>query len=232
MAKPKRGDLLELVVDDLAFGGEGVGRADGYVVFVRGGLPGDRLRVRMLESRSRFGRAVIDAVLVPSPERVDAPCAYFGHCGGCRLQHLSYPAQLAFKEKQVRDCLTRIGGLGPFELRPILAAPDVYGYRNKMEFTVVRGSGDRPAIGLHQADRYDVVLDIERCLLQSETMNELLDELRVQAGARRLPVYDQNSGEGLLRFATVREGRRTAGAMVNIVAAAPDVEALTPLARR
>src|SRR5687767_1141877 len=106
MAKPKRGDMLELVVDDLAFGGDGVGRADGYVVFVRGGLVGDRLRVRITEARARFGRGVIDAVLVPSPDRVEAPCPYFGRCGGCRLQHLAYPAQLAFKEKQVRDCLT------------------------------------------------------------------------------------------------------------------------------
>jgi len=170
MAKPKRGDLLELVVDDLAFGGEGVGRADGYVVFVRGGLPGDRLRVRVTEARGRFGRGVIDTVLSPSPDRVEAPCPYFGSCGGCRLQHLAYPAQLAFKEKQVRDCLTRLGGLTPFELRPIVAAPAPYGYRNKMEFTI---AGPGPVIGLHQAERYDVVLDIERCLLQSDTMNAL-----------------------------------------------------------
>ena len=142
MAKPKRGDTIELVVDDLAFGGEGVGRADGYVVFVRGGLPGDRLRVRLLESRPRYGRAIIEAVLTPSPDRVEAPCPYFGRCGGCRLQHLAYPAQLAFKERQVRECLTRLGGLGPFDLRPIIPAPEPYGYRNKMEFTV---AGPGPA---------------------------------------------------------------------------------------
>jgi 23S rRNA (uracil1939-C5)-methyltransferase len=232
MAKPRRGDVLELTIDDLAFGGEGVGRVQGYVVFVRGGVPGDRVRVRMVEARSRFGRAVIESLESRAADRVDAPCPYFGRCGGCRLQHFAYPAQLAFKEKQVRDCLERIGGLGAFELRPILPAPDPYGYRNKMEFTVVREPGEGVAIGLHQADRYDVVLDIERCLLQSDTMNALLDELRVQARARKLAVYDQDSGAGLLRFATVREGRRTGEAMVNIVAAAPDVEALGPVAER
>src|SRR6266542_1666264 len=233
MAKPRRGDVLDLTIDDLAFGGEGVGRVEGYVIFVRGVVPGDRVRVRVVEARSRFGRAVIESLEMSSPARVEAPCAYFGRCGGCRLQHVSYTAQLAFKEKQVRDCLERIGGLGAFELRPILAAPDAYGYRNKMEFTVVRsGDGGSPAIGLHQADRYDVVLDIERCLLQSETMNVLLDELRAQARARELSVYDQDSGEGLLRFATLREGRRTGEAMVNIVAAAPDLVALGPVAER
>jgi 23S rRNA (uracil1939-C5)-methyltransferase len=228
MAKPRRGDTLELTIDDLAFGGEGVGRADGYVVFVRGGLPGDRARVKIVEARSRFGRAAIESVESPSPDRVEAPCPYFGRCGGCRLQHLSYPAQLAFKTKQVRDCLERIGGLGAFELRPILAAPEPYGYRNKMEFTVAPG----PAIGLHQADRYDVVLDIERCLLQSDTMNALLEELHRETRARALSVYDQASGEGLLRFVSLREGRRTGEAMVNIVASTPDVEALGPVAER
>ncbi len=215
-----------LAIDDLAFGGEGVGRVDGYVVFVRGGVPGDRVRVKLVEVRSRFGRAVIESVETPSPDRVEAPCPYFGRCGGCRLQHLSYPAQLAFKAKQVRDCLERIGGLGEFAMRPILAAPDQYGYRNKMEFTVAPG----PLIGLHQADRYDVVLDIERCLLQSDTMNRLLGELRQEARARALSVYDQASGEGLLRFVSLREGRRTGEAMVNIVATTPDIEALGPLA--
>src|SRR5256885_8815937 len=121
MAKPKRGDLLELVVDDLAFGGEGVGRADGYVVFVRGGLPGDRLRVRMLESRSRFGRAVIDAVLVPSPERVEAPCPYFGRCGGGRRQHPAEPAQPAVEEKQGGGRPERDGGGAPPPPRALLA---------------------------------------------------------------------------------------------------------------
>ena len=91
--------------------------------------------------------------MTASPDRVDAPCPYFGRCGGCRLQHLAYPAQLAFKAKQVHDCLTRLGGLPPFELRPIVPAPEPYGYRNKMEFTVVEPG---PAVGLHAAERYDV----------------------------------------------------------------------------
>ena len=227
MAKPRRGETLELAIDDLAFGGEGVGRVDGYVVFVRGGLPGDRLTVRLTEARGRFGRAAIEEVLVASPDRVAAPCPYFGQCGGCRLQHLAYPAQLAFKEKQVRDCLNRLGGVGDFELRPILPAAEPYGYRNKMEFTI---AGDPPALGLHVFERYDIVLDIERCLLQSDTMNTLLDEFRRQVRERALSVWDPRSERGLLRFVMMREGRNTGEAMVNVVAAAPDVETLMPVA--
>src|SRR5258708_5485234 len=223
MANPRRGDTLELAIEDLAFGGEGVGRADGYVIFVRGGLPGDGLRVRVVEARGRFGRGTIDEVLVGCRDRGEPPCAYFGRCGGCRLRHLAYSAQLAFKEKQVRDCRQRLGGLGDFELRPILPAPEPYGYRNKMEFTVANAP---PAVGLHAAERYDVVLDIERCLLQSESMNALLDEFRRQVHERALSVYDPETERGLLRFVMMREGRRTSEAMVNVVGAAPDVETL------
>jgi 23S rRNA (uracil1939-C5)-methyltransferase len=231
MSKPRRGETLDVTIDDLAFGGEGVGRLDGYVLFVRGGVPGDRLRVRITETRARYGRGVVESVVGPSPHRVAAPCPYFGRCGGCRLQHLAYDAQLAFKEKQVRDCLERLGDVSGFELRPILAAPEAYGYRNKMEFTVA-GRAEAPVIGLHEADRYDAVLDIERCLLQSETMNRLLGEVRRETRARGLSVYDQESGQGLLRFVTLREGRRTGDAMVNLVASSPDVERLGPLAER
>src|SRR5258708_11224485 len=175
MANPRRGDTLELAIEDLAFGGEGVGRADGYVIFVRGGLPGDGLRVRVVEARGRFGRGTIDEVLVASPDRVEPPCPYFGRCGGCRLQHLAYAAQLAFKEKQVRDCLQRLGGLGDFDLRPILPAPEPYGYRNKMEFTVANAP---PAVRSHSPDRYDALLENSRFLQQSEYMKALFDPFR------------------------------------------------------
>jgi 23S rRNA (uracil1939-C5)-methyltransferase len=114
-------------------------------------------------------------------------------------------------------------------LRPIVAAPEPYGYRNKMEFTIAEPG---PVLGLHAAERYDVVLDIERCLLQSDTMNALLDEFRREVRSRGLSVWDPKSERGLLRFLTVREGRGTGQAMVNIVASAPDIEALAPVAER
>jgi 23S rRNA (uracil1939-C5)-methyltransferase len=243
MARPKRGEILSLTIDDLAFGGEGVGRADGYVVFVPGGLPGDRLRVRLVQVRSRFGRGAIEAIEEPSPQRVEAPCPYFGRCGGCRLQHVAYPAQLAYKSKQVADALERLGGLRDVELRPIIGARETFGYRNKMEFTVARAPrgtpgampGDMPQdmiVGLHEADRYDAVLDIERCLLQSDKMNALLTEARAFFAERGLSVYEQDSGEGLLRFLMLREGQHTGELMTNVVTSAPAVSELAPLAER
>jgi 23S rRNA (uracil1939-C5)-methyltransferase len=245
MARPKRGEILSLTIDDLAFGGEGVGRADGYVVFVPGGLPGDRLRVRLMQVRSRFGRGAIESVEEPSPQRVEAPCPYFGRCGGCRLQHVVYGAQLAFKSKQVADALQRLGGLHGVELRPIIGADETFGYRNKMEFTVARPRGPAPhrgplpsgeresiVVGLHEADRYDSVLDIERCLLQSDRMNALLTEARAFFAERGLTVYEQDTGEGLLRFLMLREGKHTGELMTNVVTSAPAVSELAPLAER
>ena len=238
MTRPRRGDTVSLTIDDLAFGGEGVGRADGYVVFVPGGVPGDKVRVRLDQARSRFGRGVIEAVEEPSPHRVTAPCPYFGRCGGCRLQHVDYAAQLGFKTKQVADVLERLGDVTGFELRPIIGAPEIYGYRNKMEFTVTRstrtGSGTEGAIviGLHETARYDSVLDIDRCLLQSNGMNALLHETRRFTVDEKLSAYDQQSGEGLLRFLMLREGRRTGEVMANVVTSAPAVSELTPLAER
>jgi 23S rRNA (uracil1939-C5)-methyltransferase len=242
MARPKRGEILSLTIDDLAYGGEGVGRADGYVVFVPGGLPGDRLQVRLVQARSRFGRGAIEAVIEPSPQRVEAPCPYFGRCGGCRLQHVAYPAQLAYKTKQVADALERLGGLRDVPLRPIIGAEEIFGYRNKMEFTVARprrGAGTEAdsargglVVGLHETERYDAVLDIDRCLLQSDRMNALLAEARAFFVDRGLTVYEQDTGEGLLRFQMLREGRHTGELMTNVVTSAPAVSELAPLVAR
>jgi 23S rRNA (uracil1939-C5)-methyltransferase len=234
MAHARRGDLLTVDVTDLAFGGEGVARAGGYVVFVPGGVPGDRLDVRLREVRPRFARGQIEQIHTASGLRTAPPCPYFGRCGGCRLQHVTYEAQLEFKARQVAECLARLGGLGPagtVPLAPIIPAPETYGYRNKMEFTFGEADG-RPVVGLHEAERYDVVLDIERCLLQSETMNEVLAEVRAFVRERAVSVYRQERADGLLRFLMLREGRATGEAMVNLVTASPDVPLAQALADR
>jgi 23S rRNA (uracil1939-C5)-methyltransferase len=234
MGRPRRGDVLTVDVTDLAFGGEGVARVGGYVVFVPGGLPGDRLDVRLVQVRPRFARGQLERIAAPSALRTEPPCPYFGRCGGCRLQHLRYEAQLEFKQRQVAETLARLGGLGPAEtlpLRPIVGAPAVFGYRNKMEFTVAEAGG-QAVVGLHEAERYDVILDIERCLLQSDLLNAVLAEVRAFVRERGWSVYRPETEEGLLRFLMLREGHATGEAMVNVVTASPDVETARALAER
>jgi 23S rRNA (uracil1939-C5)-methyltransferase len=234
MAQARRGDLLSVEVSDLAFGGEGVARSGGYVVFVPGSVPGDRVEVRLTEARPRYARGQIERIVEPSPDRVEPPCPYVGRCGGCRLQHIRYDAQLAFKARQVADCLTRLGGFGPAEslpIRPIVGADQIFGYRNKMEFTFAE-SPTGPVVGLHAAERYDVILDIDRCLLQSDRMNELLGEVRAFVRETGWSVYRQATEAGSLRFLMLREGQGTGERMVNVVTAVPDVAQAQALAER
>jgi 23S rRNA (uracil1939-C5)-methyltransferase len=234
MAQARRGDLLTVDVTDLAFGGEGVARVGGYVVFVPGGVPGDRLEVRLTQVRPRFARGGIERVVTPSDLRVEPPCPYVGRCGGCRLQHVRYEAQLAFKQRQVAECLARLGGLGPAEaipVAPIIGAPSAFGYRNKMEFTFAEADG-RAIVGLHEAERFDAILDIDRCLLQSDALNAVLAEVRSFVRETGWSVYQQETEAGLLRFLMLREGQLTGEIMVNLVTASPDVATARALADR
>src|SRR5512145_2316105 len=160
MAAPvQKGEELELRVDSLAYGGNGVGRVDGFVVFVRGGLPGDRVRARVTKTKRGFAEAIAESVLEPSSERVEAPCRHFGVCGGCRFQDLAYESQLAAKEQQVRDALVRIGRIPEPPLEPIVPAASLYGYRNKLEYSFTAGDEDEGvALGFHRAGRWDEVI--------------------------------------------------------------------------
>ena len=219
MAAPvKKGEELELRIDSLAYGGNGVGRVDGFVVFVRGGLPGDRVRARVTKTKRGFAEAVAESVLEPSGERVEAPCRHFGVCGGCRFQDLAYESQLAAKEQQVRDALVRIGRIPEPPLEPIVPADAVYGYRNKLEYSFSAGEGG-VELGFHRAGRWDEVVDIEECLLTTDLGNAIRLAVRKWAREEKLEPYDQAKGTGYLRHLVVREGRNTGQALVLLVTA-------------
>ena len=171
MAAPvHKGEEVELRIDSLAYGGNGVGRLDGFVVFVRGGLPGDLVRARATKVKRGFAEAIRTELLEPGPDRVDAPCRHFGVCGGCRFQDLAYERQLDAKHEQVRDALVRLGGFDSPPLEPIVPARSVYGYRNKLEYSFAPGD-DGLVLGFHRAGRWDEVIDVEECLLTTEVGN-------------------------------------------------------------
>ncbi len=221
MAAPvQKGEELEVRIDSLAYGGSGVGRVDGFVVFVRGGLPGDRVRATVTKVKRGFAEATAAAVLDPSPERVEAPCRHFGVCGGCRFQDLAYESQVAAKEQQVRDALTRIGRIPEPPLEPIVPAASVYGYRNKLEYSFTTGEdGAGVALGFHRAGRWDEVIDVEECLLTTDLGNALRLAVRDWANEEQLQPYDQETGEGYLRHLVYREGCNTGQVLVVLVTA-------------
>jgi len=220
MAAPvAKNDEVELDVESLAYGGNGVARVDGYVVFVRRGLPGDRVRARVTKVKRGYAEALATGVLRPGPHHVDAPCAHYPACGGCRFQDLAYETQIEQKHAQVRDALQRLGGIADPPLQEIVPCePEIFHYRNKLEYSFTQ-TPDGPGLGFHRAGRWDEVLDIERCWLTTDLGNAIRNVVRDWAREEGLEAYSQADGSGYLRHLVVREGRNTGQALVQLVTA-------------
>jgi 23S rRNA (uracil1939-C5)-methyltransferase len=219
MAAPvQKNQELELHVDSLAYGGNGVARLDGFVVFVRRGLPGDTVRARVTKVKRNHAEALAVEVLQPGPQRVEAPCAHYPACGGCRFQDLAYEAQVEAKADQVRDAFVRLGGIAEPPLEPILPAESVFHYRNKLEYSFTQYP-DGPTLGFHKAGRWDDVLEVERCWLTTDLGNAIRNAVREWAREEGLDAYDQEAQTGYLRHLVVREGRNTGQALVQLVTA-------------
>jgi 23S rRNA (uracil1939-C5)-methyltransferase len=225
MAAPvSRDQELELTIDSLAYGGNGVARLNGFVVFVKRALPGDTVRARVTKVKRSHAEAVSLEIVEAGAPRVDAPCAHYPACGGCRFQDLAYEAQLDAKAQQVADALTRIGRLPDVELEPPEPAESVFHYRNKLEYSF-SGSPAEPALGFHRAGRWDEVLDIERCWLTTDLGNAIRNAVKEWARTEGLAPYDQERQEGYLRHLVVREGRNTGQALVVLVTAPGELAA-------
>lgn len=229
----KKGAELELRVESLAFGGRGVCRLNGFVIFVEDALPGQKVQARIFRKRKGYAEARALQMLEPSSEEVLPRCAHFGECGGCRCQNLDYAAQLKYKQQQVTESLERIGGFQTVEVRPTLSSPDLYYYRNKMEFSfgdqrwlshqeIERNAITKPrdfALGLHVRGRYDKILDLDECHLQSARSVELLHFVRRFALGSGWPPYTTRGHTGFWRHLVIREGKQTGETMVNLVTA-------------
>ncbi|HEY7197741.1 MAG TPA: 23S rRNA (uracil(1939)-C(5))-methyltransferase RlmD [Gaiellaceae bacterium] len=209
---------VELRVDSLAYGGNGVARLNGFVVFVRRGLPGDTVRARVTKVKRSHAEAIVTDVLEEGAERVDAPCAHYPACGGCRFQDLAYERQLEAKAGQVADALGRIGGFRDLELEPAVPAESVFGYRNKLEYSFSPGP-EGLVLGLHRAGRWDEVIDVEKCWLTTDLGNGIRNAVKDWARGNALVPYDQELQQGFLRHLVVREGRNTGQALVVLVTA-------------
>jgi 23S rRNA (uracil1939-C5)-methyltransferase len=221
-APVRKGEEFEVRIDSLAYGGSGVGRLDGFVVFVRGGLPGDLVRARATKVKKGFAEAMRTTLIEPGPDRVTAPCRHYGICGGCRFQDLAYERQLDAKHAQVRDSLVRLGGFVDPPLESIVPARSVYGYRNRLEYSFAAGDDATAAglvLGFHRAGRWDEVIDVEECLLTTHPGNAIREAVKEWARAEGLEPYDQETQTGYLRHLVVREGRNTGQVLVMLVTA-------------
>jgi 23S rRNA (uracil1939-C5)-methyltransferase len=207
--RPARGELLTLDVESLAYGGKGVARRNGYVVFVAGALPGDRVTAEVTRAKRGYAEASTREVVRPSPDRVPPRCDHGGEpCPGAPWQGLTYEEQLHQKQSQVEDALVRLGGLEGFDLEPIEPAIEQWRYRNKLEYSFGEPEGEL-VLGFHARGRWDLIVGAEDCQLASERNNTRRNEVRDWARSAGLPAYDKRSREGVLRNLVIREGRRT-----------------------
>ena len=165
------GQDVTLTINDLAFGGKGVGRINGIACFVAGVIDGETVRVKIIKVKARLLEAVLLEVIEPSPHRVEASCPVFLKCGGCNYQHISYEHQLAIKEKQLREALRRLGGQESPSVDPMLPSPHPYHYRNRISVHFKEG-----VVGFY-AEGSNRIVPVDRCLIASEEVNEGLKEL-------------------------------------------------------
>jgi 23S rRNA (uracil1939-C5)-methyltransferase len=215
--RPARGEELELEIDSLAQGGRGVARANGYVVFVSGGLPGDRVRARIGKSKRSHGEATAIELLRRSPDRVADTCVHDGEpCPGAAWQGLPYEVQLAEKQAQVDEALRRIGRLDGFELEPILEAEATWRYRNKLEYSF--GERDRETLlGFHRRGSWHEVVDVDDCHLASKSSNAARNAVRAWARSEGIPAWDPRARDGVLRNLVVRDSARTGQVQTRLV---------------
>jgi len=237
----KRNQMLELTIEDLAFGGQGIARLNDFVIFFPcSGTPGQRVTARIKRVKENYAEAQIESVLEKSPLEITAPCPYFNHCGGCRFQNLPYEQQIKFLERQVIELYCHLGGYQDVRIDPIIPAVEIFRYRNKMEFAfsdrrwlIENDDLSRPidfAIGLRTPNNYYKAVDIDDCLIAPPETAEIIRLVREYARHHNLTPYNHRHHTGYLRHLVVRKGIFTDQIMVNLVTSADTPEILEPLA--
>jgi 23S rRNA (uracil1939-C5)-methyltransferase len=240
--KIKKGQLLELDISGIAFGGKGIAKINGLNVFVEKAVPMDKVVARIVKKKKQYAEARVDTLIEPSPFRVTPKCMYSGFCGGCKWQFLQYDKQLEYKQQHVVDSIERIGQIHGVPVHPTIPSPEIFEYRNKMEFScsdrrwllpdeMEKSNIDKNfALGLHVPGTFYKVMDTRVCLLQPELGNRILDDVRKYIRMSGVPVYGLRSHIGFWRFIMLRHSKAYNQWMVNIVTSKEDQKTVQPLA--
>lgn len=226
---------IELTITDIAFGGKGIVKDEGFVIFVKDAVPGDQVLARITKKKQNYAEARVLQLLEPSGFRVPAPCEYADYCGGCAWQFLDYAKQLEYKRNHVEEALLHIGLLDEVRVLPTLPSDDIFHYRNKMEFSFSDLRWLMPsemgaaeplerdfALGLHIPGTFNKVLDVHKCWLMPEYGNDILNFVRDFARNSGLPVYGLKSHVGFWRFLMLRHSVAYDQWMVNIITGKED----------
>lgn len=222
----------DIAIIDIAEEGKGVGKTDDLVLFVEKAIPGDVVDVELIRKKKSFGEGRIQTLKKASEYRVEPFCEHFGVCGGCKWQHMTYDAQLLFKQQSVENALTRIGKVDTSSMEPILASGQTEYYRNKLEYTFSNKKWlttlddnvedmNMDALGFHVPGRFDKILNVSHCYLQEDPSNVLRNSVREFAVANALSFYDLRDHSGVLRNLIIRISS-TGELMVIVVFAYPE----------
>ena len=238
----RRGDIIEVTIEKMVYGGRGLAHHNNRAVFVDAAMPGERVMARASRVKKDFAEASVLEVLEPSQHRTTAPCRYSAYCGGCNWQFIGHEKQLEYKHAIVEELLHHIGKLTDVPVHPVLPAPQVLGYRNKMEFSFSdrrwllpeeldnKDDSEHFALGLHVPGTFDKIIDLDGCLLQHGRGNEILREVRNYARGSGLPVYGLRSHRGFWRYLVLRHSYYFDEWMVNIVTSEEGEPGLSHLA--
>lgn len=207
MASDKR--IVQVTIDKAAYGGRGLGKVDGCVAFVSGAVPGDKVSARIIKKKSNYIEAETIDIIEPSPDRISPECPLFGACGGCSWQNLAYESQLKWKEDIALSALSHIGGAGNFSTGQIIPSPEIWRYRNKMDFTFGRNSKGEFAVGMHKKGSFHEIVDVEKCLICPESFEKVLAITKAHCIERDFAPYNPKNHEGLMRHLIVRAAKNT-----------------------
>ena len=223
MNKPnfKARDIITVEITGLGSSGEGVGKVDGFTVFVKGALSGETVEVILDKVKKNYATGKLLKILEVSPDRVEPRCKVYENCGGCQLQHLEYNAQLKGKDQQVKDALTRIGHLENIEYLPIIGEKDPWYYRNKMQFPVASNNGEI-AIGCYAAATHQVI-GVDDCLIQNEANNKIAQTVHAWMEKYEVPAYNEKTGKGIVRHVMGRVGINSGEVMAVIITSSYDL---------
>lgn len=212
----RKNDIVTLEIVDCGTDGEGIGKADGFTVFVKDAVIGDTVTAKIMKAKKNYGYGRLMEILKPSPYRVDPICPSARQCGGCQLQAVSYEEQKAFKEKKLRGHLERIGGFKELPMEPLIGMDEPYHYRNKAQFPVGRNKEGRIVTGFY-AGRTHAIIENRDCALGIPQNKEVLDRVIAHMEKYNIAPYDEMTGKGLVRHIFVRYGFFTGELMVCLI---------------
>ena len=212
----RKNDIVTLEIVDCGTDGEGIGKADGFTVFVKDAVIGDTIMAKIMKAKKNYGYGRLMEILKPSPYRVEPVCLSARQCGGCQLQAVSYEEQKVFKEKKLRGHLERIGGFTEFPMEPLIGMDDPYHYRNKAQFPVGRNKEGRIVTGFY-AGRTHAIIENRDCALGIPENKDVLDRVIAHMEKYNIAPYDEVTGKGLVRHIFVRYGFFTGELMVCLI---------------